>query len=211
MSVATRLSPIRHEAATFLAMNAPVTRAAEGLDRWAFTVAEVERMVEAGVIPADARIEVIGGEIVPMSPKGARHEAIKVALARHWGKRAPDDYVVAQETGLRLNEHTYLEPDFVIFRGDVGLSSLKGPDVLLAVEVADSSLDYDLRRKPLVYAQFGVRELWVIDAARRVVHVHMGAGHAGYARVLVRQASDRLVPTEAPGDFALALDELRPI
>jgi hypothetical protein len=43
-------------------MNAPLTRAAEGLDRWAFTVAEVERMVEAGVIPPDARIEVIGGE-----------------------------------------------------------------------------------------------------------------------------------------------------
>ena len=57
-------------------------------------------MVEAGVIPPDARIEVIGGEIVPMSPKGARHEAIKVALARYWGKRSPDYYVVAQETGF---------------------------------------------------------------------------------------------------------------
>ena len=61
-------------------MNAPLTRAAEGLDRWAFTVAEVERMVEAGIIPPDTRLEVIGGEIVPMSPKGARHEA---AISRH--------------------------------------------------------------------------------------------------------------------------------
>ena len=192
-------------------MNAPLTRAAEGLDRWAFTIAEVERMVEAGVIPPDARIEVIGGEIVPMSPKGARHEAIKVALARYWGKRSPDYYVVAQETGLRLDEHTYLEPDFVVFREDVGLASLKGADVLLAVEVADSSLDYDLRRKPLVYAQFGVRELWVIDAARRIAHVHSDVGRGGYARVVVRQASERLEPTEAPAEFALALDELKPI
>jgi Uma2 family endonuclease len=192
-------------------MNAPLTRAADGLDRWAFTVAEVERMVEAGVIPADARIEVIGGEIVPMSPKGARHEILKVALSRHWGKRSPDNYVVAQETGLRLDEHTYLEPDFVIFREEVGLASLKGPDVLLAVEVADSSLDYDLQRKPVIYARFGVRELWVVDAARRVVHVHIGSGIGGYARVNVRQASDRLEPSEAPREFAVALDELKPI
>src|SRR5579871_3223732 len=56
---------------TPVAMNAPLTRAAEGLDRWAFTVAEVERMVEAGIIPPDTRLEVIGGEIVPMSAKGA--------------------------------------------------------------------------------------------------------------------------------------------
>src|SRR3954452_6757789 len=142
-------------------MNAPVTRAAEGLDRWAFTVAEVERMVEAGVIPADARIEVIGGEIVPMSPKGARHEAIKVALNFRWIKRCPGGYFVAQETGLRLDEHTYLEPDFVIVEESSEVTRLQGPDVLVAVEVADSSLDYDLHRKPLVYARFGVRELWV--------------------------------------------------
>src|SRR5882724_3565768 len=191
-------------------MYAPLTRAAEGLDRWAFTVAEVERMVEAGVIPPDARIEVIGGEIVPMSPKGARHEAIKVALNFRWVKRCPEGYLVAPETGLRLDEHTYLEPDFVIFRESAGLSSLRGADVLLAVEVADSSLDYDLLRKPLVYAKFGVRELWVIDAKRRVVHVHLRPGPGGYALTAVRQASERLQPAETPADFAVALNELKP-
>jgi Uma2 family endonuclease len=190
-------------------MNAPVTRAAEGLARRAFTVAEVERMVEVGLIPPDERLEILGGEIVPMSPKGVRHEGLKIALSRYWGKRAPDDYVVAPETGLHLDEHTYLEPDFVIFRESVGLKSLRGPDVLLAVEVADSSLDYDLRRKPRVYAEYGVRELWVIDAARRIVHVHIGPGPGGYAWVAVRQASERLEPAEAPREFAVALDELK--
>jgi Uma2 family endonuclease len=168
-------------------------------------------MVEVGLIANDERLEIIGGEIVPMSPKGARHEIIKVALARHWGKRSPDNCVVAQETGLRLDEHTYLEPDFVIFRANVGLASLKGSDVLLAVEVADSSLDYDLRRKPQIYAAFGVSELWVIDAAHRVVHAHVGPGVGGYAWVNVRQASERLEPTEAPSEFTLALDDLKPI
>lgn len=189
-------------------MNAPVTRAAEGLARRAFTVADVQRMVEVGVIPPDERLEILGGEIVPMSPKGARHEAVKVALVQLWGRLRPDGYVVAPETGLHLDEHTYLEPDFVIYERHVGLASLRGSDVLLAVEVSDSSLDYDLGRKPLVYAQFGVREFWVIDAARRVVHVHIGPGPGGYAWTAVRGAAERLEPTEAPRQFAFALDDL---
>lgn len=165
-------------------------------------------MVEVGLIADDERLEILGGEIVPMSPKGARHELLKVALARRWGKQCPDGYVVASETGLRLDKDTYLEPDFVIYTKSVGLASVRGPDALLAVEVADSSIDYDLRRKPLVYAKYGVRELWVIDAAERLIHVHVGPGQGGYAWIAVRQASERLEPTEAPLDFALALDEL---
>ena len=192
-------------------MNAPITRAAEGWSRRAFTVAEVERMVEVGLIPPDERLEVIGGEIVPMSPKGARHESIKAALVLFWGKRCPQGFVFVPETGLRFDEHTYLEPDFVVYEDGLELASLRGPEILLAVEVADSSLDYDLRRKPSIYAEHGVRELWVIDATRRVVHVHMGPGQGGYARVTVRQASERLEPAEAPREFAVALDELKPV
>jgi Uma2 family endonuclease len=118
-------------------MNVPVTRAAEGLARRAFTVADVERMVEVGLIAPDERLEILGGEIVPMSPKGNRHEAIKVALALRWGKRCPEGYAFAQETGLTLDEHTYLDPDFIVFERSVSLGSVRGPDVLLAVEVAD--------------------------------------------------------------------------
>jgi Uma2 family endonuclease len=189
-------------------MNVPVTRAAEGLARRAFSVAELVRMTEVGVLAEDDRIELIGGELVPMSPKGNRHEAIKVALAEHWGRRAPDDCVVAQETGLYLDEHTYLEPDFVVFARSVGIKDLKGPDVLLVVEVADSSLDYDLKRKPAIFARFGVHELWVIDAARRVVHVHTGRQDGGYGSVVVKPSGDRLVPSAAPAALALALDDL---
>jgi len=189
-------------------MNVPVTRAAEGLARRAFTVADVERMVEIGLIGPDERIEIIGGEVVPMSPKGARHEALKVALARLWGRRCPDDHVVASETGLHLDKTTYVEPDFLIYRKGVSLDALSGADVLLVVEVADSSLDYDLGRKPRVYAEHGVRELWVIDAVKRVVHIHLGPGPGGYAWLSVRSASEPLEPSEAPRDFALALDAL---
>ena len=192
-------------------MNAPLTRAAEGLSRRRFTITDVERMVEIGLIPPDERLEIIGGEIVPMSPKGNRHEGIKSAINLLWGKHCPDGFGFAPETGLRLDEHTYCEPDFIVFDRRVSLASTRGRDVLLAVEVADSSLDYDLGRKSLIYAEHGVRELWVINAARRVTHVHLGPGPGGYAWTAERGTAERLEPTHAPREFAFALDKLEPI
>jgi Uma2 family endonuclease len=192
-------------------MNIQVTRAAEGLDRRAFTIADLERMVEAGILAPDERVELIGGELVPMSAKGARHEAIKAALVLRWGRACPDDFLFVPETGLRLDAQNYVEPDFIIVARTKRLAEVTGPDVLLAVEVADSSLDFDLHRKPQVYAAFGVRELWVVDARRRLVHRHDEVTAEGYARVDVVDAATRLVPRHAPEAFALALDALEDV
>ncbi len=194
----------------FRPMNIRVTRAAEGLERRAFTIADLERMVEAGIIAPKERLELLGGEIVPMSPKGSRHEVIKVAITLLWGRRCPEDFAFAQETGLRLDDYNYVEPDFIVFPRSTLVSDVKGPDVLLAVEVADSSLKYDLNRKPLIYAQFGVRELWIIDAKRRIMHRRAHLSDGNYTVGDRHTASERLLPTEAPSAFAFALDELEP-
>lgn len=173
-----------------------------------FTIDDLGRMVEAGILGHDERVELIDGEIVAMSAKGDRHEGIKVALNVLWGRVCPPDAVFAPETALRLDPMNYLEPDFIVFARTTRLADVKGPDVLLAVEVADSSLDYDLRRKPLVYAAFGVRELWVIDAARRTVHVHHSAGPDGYADIRQCGPDARLRPGHAPDAFTFNLDDL---
>ncbi len=192
-------------------MTIAVTRAAEGLDRRAFTVAAFERMAEFGIFGPDERLELIGGEVVPMASKGSRHEGIKASLTYRWGRTCPDGFMFVPETGLRLDEHTYLEPDFIVFARSKRLAEVKGPDILLTIEVADSSLDYDLRRKPLVYAGFGVRELWVIDAARRTVHRHREPSSSGYAAVDEASAATHLLPAFAPSAFGFALDELEEI
>ena len=124
------------------------------------------------------------------------------------GRLCPAECGFIPETGLRLDPHTYLEPDFIVFSRAKRLADLRGPDVLLAIEVADSSLDYDLRRKPLGYAIFGVRELWVIDAARRIVHRHADAGPDGYSDVRVYASHERLTPRDAPEAFAFVLNDL---
>jgi Uma2 family endonuclease len=99
---------------------ARVTSAAEGLPRRRFTVAEVEAMVAAGVMEEDERVELIGGELVPMSPKGNQHEVVKSALIDLWIRSRPDDCRVTQETTFRLSEDTYLEPDVVIYLRTTG-------------------------------------------------------------------------------------------
>jgi Uma2 family endonuclease len=185
-----------------------VTSAAEGLPRRRFTVAEVEAMAAAGVMEEDERVELIGGELVPMSPKGIQHETVKIALVDHWNRARPKNCTVAQETTFRLSEDTYLEPDVVIYPRGTGLSGLTATTVLLVVEIADSSLGYDTGRKAALYAGFGIRELWVIDAVRLTTRVFKTPSPHGYRDTRDFLASDRLAPTFAPEAFALRLDEL---
>jgi Uma2 family endonuclease len=91
------------------------TQAAEGLMRRRWSVAEIEEMVKAGILGEDERFELIGGEVVPMSPKGIRHERIKGSLAEYWYRRLPPEVGLIQETTFRLDDDTFVEPGFVFF------------------------------------------------------------------------------------------------
>jgi Uma2 family endonuclease len=185
-----------------------VTSAAEGLPRRRFTVAEVEAMVAAEVMEEDERVELIGGELVPMSPKGNHHGVVKTALLRRWYRRAPDHIDLTPETTFRLSEDTYLEPDVVIFPGASGIRGLSGANVLLVVEIADSSLHYDTGRKAALYASFGIRELWVIDAVQLTTRVFREPAPDGYRDTQDFGPAERLAPLIAPDAFAVRLDEL---
>ena len=185
-----------------------VTSAAEGLPRRRFTVAEVEAMVAAGVMEEDERVELIGGELVPMSPKGNQHEVVKSALVDRWIRSRPDDCRLTQETTFRLSEDTYLEPDVVIYPRASGLRGLTGANVLLVVEIANSSLHYDTGRKAALYASFGIRELWVIDAVRLTTRVFREPAPDGYRDTQDFGPAERLVPVVAPDAFAVRLDDL---
>jgi Uma2 family endonuclease len=184
------------------------TSAAEGLPRRRFTIAEVEAMVAAGVMEEDERVELIGGELVPMSPKGNHHEVMKAALLRRWYRAVPDDLDLVPETTFRLSEDTYLEPDVVIYPRASGLRGLTGANVLLVVEIADSSLRYDIGRKAALYASFGIRELWVIDAVRLLTRVFREPAADGYRNARDFAPTDQLAPLIAPEAFAVRLDEL---
>jgi Uma2 family endonuclease len=187
------------------------TQAAEGLPRRPWTVAEIEAMVAAGIIEEGERFELIGGEVVPMLPKGGRHEMMKMELNWHFQRTAPDDLWVAQETTLRLDPKSFLEPDFCVFPRSVTPGELRGHDVLLAVEVADTSLAYDRGRKISVYAAFGIPEVWVIDANSLVTYAYRQLGAEGYRTVLEAGPAEEIAAIRAKAvRYCLGSHGLRP-
>jgi Uma2 family endonuclease len=186
----------------------PSTLAAEEPARRKFTVAEVDAMVEAGILEEDERVELIQGELISMSAKGSRHEALKGALTDRWCRGRPNSCRLLQETTLRLSADTYLEPDYVVFPRALGLKNFCGANILLVVEVADSSLRYDAGRKAALYASFGVRELWVIDAVARTTRAFRSPAPDGYRDISDHAPCELVVPRFAPGEFALTLDDL---
>ena len=143
-----------------------------------------------------------------MSPKGNHHEVMKRALLDRWIRARPIEIHVAPETTSRLSEDTYLEPDVVIYPRANGLRGLTGASALLVVEIADSSLRYDTGRKAALYASFGIRELWVIDAVRLTTRVFREPGTDGYRNVHDFSPTEQLAPLIALGAFALRMDEL---
>jgi Uma2 family endonuclease len=175
------------------------TQAAEGLARRRWSVAEIEALTKAGVLDENERFELIGGEIVPMNSKGIQHETLKVALTLYFAEARPREIIFAQETTFRLSDDSFVEPDFVFFRKADGLAALAPKTALLAVEVADSSLRWDLGRKALIYAQFGIPELWVIDAVTEATHVHTAPGLEGYGSIRQVPAAETVACAVIPG------------
>src|SRR5437763_11750378 len=96
-------------------MSALATTAAEGFPRRAFTVEDISRMIEAGIIGEDEKFELIEGEIVMMAPKGIAHERIKSALTLAIARALPDHLTLGVETTLRLTGTILLEPDIAVF------------------------------------------------------------------------------------------------
>ncbi len=175
------------------------TRAAEGLERRRWTVAEIEALTKAGVLDEDERFELIGGELVPMAAKSLPHEQIRAALNLWFALQSPEPIRVAARTTFRLSEDSFVEPDFIFFRKADGLAALKPRTALLAVEVADSSLRWDLGRKALIYAHFGIPELWVLDAVKELIHLHSEPGLEGYRSIRQVPAVEEIVSTAVPG------------
>jgi len=171
----------------------------DGSLRRAFTVADVARMVEAGVIDPDERLEIVDGEIRPMSPKGPLHETLKIHLNRHLALNLPSDVIHAQEVGWAISDLLYLEPDFLVFPAALEIGAVGGPDAALVIEIADTSWRYDAVRKAGLYASIGVREYWVVQAADRSVRVHREPGARGYAAIVEHSAIDLLTPAFVPG------------
>ncbi len=186
----------------------PTTQAAEGVPRWRWTVAEAERLVAHGFFTEFDRFELLGVEIVPMmAPAGRRHETIRIELAHHWAQLAGRRLLVAQEPQFNLSPDTFVKPDILVHPRSIKTYDLQGAEALLVVEVAETSLSYDLKVKLPIYASHDVREYWVINAITRVTMVHRQPVGGVYTDREELAPAARLIPSLAP-ELAVALGEL---
>jgi Uma2 family endonuclease len=186
----------------------PATRAAEGLPRWRWTVAETERLAAAGFFNEYDRFELLGGEIVPvMSPAGRRHETVRLELAHRMARLAREDVMVAQEPQFNLNPDTFVKPDILVHPHAIKTYDLQGTQAFLVIEVAETSLSYDLKTKLPLYASHGVPEYWVINAVTLMTTVHLLPSGSVYVSTEELPRDALLVPSLAPG-LAVSLGQL---
>jgi Uma2 family endonuclease len=180
-------------------MNVHVTRALDGFPRRRFTVADCLRMEAAGIIGPDERYELIEGEISPAGPKRHDHERIKLALSRALARWLPDHLQLGVATTAFLSDITFVDPDLSVFPIAIRTDEVRAADMLLAIEVAATSLRFDKGPKAKLYARHGLRELWVIDAATGVTFVHTKPGPRGYGRIAEVAPDAELASPSLPG------------
>jgi Uma2 family endonuclease len=186
----------------------PTTQVADGVPRMRWTLAEFERLIEVGILTEDDRVELIQGELVPMAPKGNRHELVRDEIMDWMIRLLPADLRLSSEIGWRPPDaDTYVEPDLLICPRAFKGVTVPPTEVLLAVEVAHSSLRYDSTTKARLYAVLGVREYWVVDAQTLTTRVHCEPSAGGYASVSDVQPNDMLVPLLA-APLAIKLGDL---
>jgi len=186
----------------------PTTQAAEGVPRLRWTLAQFERLIDLGIFTEKDRVELIQGELVPMASKGNRHELVRDELMNWWIEHKPATLRLSSEIGWRPpGADTYVEPDLLICPRSLKGVTVPPAEVLLAIEIAHSSLRYDTTLKARLYAELGVRDYWVIDAVTLTARVHRSPSSRGYADVAEVPPGETLVPLLAP-QLAVRLADL---
>jgi Uma2 family endonuclease len=146
---------------------------AQGIVRRRFTVHDYHRAGEVGILHEDDRVELIEGEIVETTPIGSRHAMCVIRLNRLLVPLIGEEALVSPQNPVRLGEHTEPQPDMAVIRArDYGGSLLHPEDVLLLIEVADTSLSYDRGAKLPLYARAGIPEVLIVDLAGEVIERH---------------------------------------
>jgi len=165
-------------------------RTDDWLPRHKLTIDEYYRMAEVGLLARDARVELIEGEIINMAPIGSRHAGTVDQLANLLKGAVGTQAIVAVQRPLRLGIRSELEPDILILKPRPDFYKHSHPipaDVLLLVEVSNSSLRYDRDIKVPLYAKYGVPEIWLIDLGNNHLHIFCEPKGESYQNSAVSQ------------------------
>jgi Uma2 family endonuclease len=180
------------------------------ITRHRITVDEYHRMYEVGILPPDARVELIEGEIIDMAPRGMDHGSIVLQLTHRLVRTVGDLALVLPQSGVRLSDISEPQPDFTLLRPPIRTYRKKVPaagDALLVIEVSDSNLRYDLKVKTRLYAKHGIPEYWVIDVNAKQLRFFRMPNKGQYSDIGSTALSGLHVPVALP-DLQIDLTDL---
>ena len=187
-------------------MYPPITQAADGFPRRAFSADDVSRMITAGILQESERIELIDGDIVVLEPKPIGHELIKSVLGMTFVRGVPDGLIAGIATTLQLADDVLVDPDIAVFADRVFkepfpsyFAKPRPGDLLLVIEIAATTLDYDRGVKTPLYSRFGVPEFWLIDPYERITWMHSNPNNGTWSSIVERGPSDTLSTPTLPG------------
>ncbi len=176
------------------------------LARRRFTVAEYCAMAEAGILSEDERAELLDGEILVMAPIGAPHESGADLLNGSLTYRLHGRARVRVQGSVRLNDYSLPQPDIAVLRlrDNYHRERATAEDVLLLIEVADASLEFDREVKLARYAAAGIPEVWIVNVPDRQVEAYDDPAGGTYRRRRLATAEGIISPRAFP-DVALAV------
>jgi Uma2 family endonuclease len=166
-----------------------------------FTTAEYHRLAEVGVLAEDDRVELIDGEILEMSPISPKNAAYVTRLHYLFLQEIGDGAIVSVRHPVQLGEYSEPEPDLALLRPqpDSYASGHPTPEhILLSVEVADASFEYDKQVKVPLYAQSGIPEMWLVDLERELLIVYVDPTPTGYDTIQFLWRGDTVSPSAFP-------------
>ena len=174
--------------------------------RHRITASDYYRMAEAGILAEADRVELIDGEIVDMAPIGSKHAFIVSRLARFFTLASSDRYLVSTQNPVRLDELSEPQPDLALLKPGNYMDRLPGPvDVLLIIEVAHTSINFDREVKLTLYARHGIPEVWLLDLAGGELTVCRGPADGHYREMRKVSPSEGVFPLLVP-DVELRLE-----
>ena len=158
-------------------------------------------MAQAGILAEDSRVELIQGELLDMVPIGSRHAWMVTVLNKALIDAVADMAIVYTQNPIALPPDSEPQPDITLLRPKVAGygDALPGAvDVLLLIEIADTTVEYDRTIKLQLYAAHDIPEVWLFDLRRSVVEVNLEPTAKGYRRRLERKNTEILSPSLLP-------------
>lgn len=178
--------------------------------RRSFTVADYYRMAEAGILSEDDRVELLDGEVIEMSPIGSRHAACVDRLNRFLNGVKEPLFIVRVQNPIRLDDHSEPQPDITLLRARSDFYAEAHPtpaDVLIVIEVSDSSVELDRQVKLPLYAQAEVPEVWLANLPDDTVEVYAQPLNGVYQMVKVFGSGETVISQMVP-ELRIGVDEI---